>query len=120
MKSKLLIILLLIVSLLSAFCATSQDSTTFRGGCGSVTILIPYNKPRLIADETYITYTKTGAFITTYSESIFNELCGRFINKFTKVKRKCTFLSFKWKGRYKMYLSLENAIMISNWSRLHL
>lgn len=111
MKRSTLIILLFIIS-----CSMPSKAQH----CGSAAIILQYDTAALIADETYITYTKTGAFITTYSDSVFNELCGRFIDKFTKVKYPRTLLSFKWKGRYKMYLSLDNAIMISNWSRLNL
>lgn len=88
--------------------------------CGSAAVILQYNTPKLIADETYITYTKTGAFIVTYSESVFNELCGRFINKFTQIKYRCKLLGIKWRNKYKIYLSTENGIMISNWSKSHL
>lgn len=57
MKTKVLIIAFLIVSLLGAFTlrANAQDST-------------------LIADETTLTYSKTGAKIITYSESAFQAI----------------------------------------------
>lgn len=57
MKSKVLIIAFLIVSLLVDFTlkANAQNAT-------------------LIADETTLTYTKTGAKIITYSESAFQAI----------------------------------------------
>ena len=95
MKTKLLIIAFLIVSLLGAFTlkANAQDST-------------------LIADETTLNYNKTGAVIKCSNEAVFNEL---FKSHGTLFKRR--------HGKYKYYtayLSREDAQLIINWAKTNL
>lgn len=101
MKTKALIISLLIVSLLGAFTLKAQDST-------------------LIADETTLTYTKTGAKITCDNETVFGELFkthGTIFKRFT-----CTWKTDRH-GRYKhyvVYLAKEDAQLIVNWAKTNL
>jgi len=120
MKKNLLIILLLAISLLSAFWATAQDSTNNQGGCGTIATIIQDNVPKLIADETWRTYTKTGAKIVTYSESVFKELSLRFGDRFNKI----TIHRKKDRhGEYKEYTLLTSAQIgaeITNWAKHNL
>ena len=103
MKTKALIIALLIFSLLGAFTlkANAQDST-------------------LIADETTLTYTKTGAKIICDNETVFNKLFkthGTLFRQFT-----CAWKTDRY-GRYKhyiIYLSKGDAETIVNWAKTNL
>lgn len=101
MKTKVLIILFLIVSLLAAFTASAQDST-------------------LIADETTLTYTKTGAKIVSFSEDIFQKISLKWGEEFKSI-------TIRYKtdrhGRYKEYVihtSQELANNIKQWAKKNL
>lgn len=104
MKTRLLIISFLIVSLLGAFTfkANAQDSA-------------------LIADETTLTYTKTGAKIITYSESAFQAISLKWGEEFKSI-------GIRYKtdpkyGKYKVYaiyLSTELANNIKQWAKNNL
>lgn len=101
MKTKVLIIAFLIVSLLAAFTASAQDST-------------------LIADETTLTYTKTGAKIVMFSEDIFQKISLKWGDQFKSI-------TIRYKtdrhGRYKeyvIYTSQELANNIRQWAKKNL
>jgi hypothetical protein len=105
MKSKLLILSFLILSLLGAFTlrASAQDSTK-----------------TLLADETWLTYTKTGAKIISYSEQAFKDISLKFGEQFRSI-------TIKYKkdrnGPYKeyaIYLSQDVANNIRNWAKTNL
>lgn len=74
----------------------------------------------LIADETTLTYTKTGAKINCTNESVFNEIFkshGTLFKRFT-----CTWKTDRH-GRYKdyvIYLNRDDAQLIVNWSKTKL
>ena len=125
MKKNILIIVLLLVSLLMAFCLTSKaqydpyDSKGFE--CKNSNVVYK-DKPKrsLIADETYLTYTKTGARIVTYSYSIFKDLSKNFGCSFERL------LTHKMKdgGRlYKKYtilVSTDVGDTINEWAKQNL
>lgn len=105
MKIKALIIGLLILSLLGAFAlkAHAQDSTK-----------------TLIADETWLTYTKTGAKITSYSEFAFKDISLKFGEQFKRI-------SIVYKSdrhgpykEYSIYLSQGIANKIQEWAKTNL
>lgn len=98
MKAKVLIISFLIVSLLGAFTlkANAQDST-------------------LIADETNLTYTKTGAKIVSFSEATFKIISLKWGEEFKSI-----IIRYKTDrhGRFKeysMYMSNDVANKIKSW-----
>lgn len=102
MKTKVLIIIFLIVSLLAAFTTNAQDST-------------------LIADETNLTYQKTGAKITTYSETIFQKISLKWGDEFKRII--ITYRTDKKYGKYKeyaIYTSHELANNIKQWAKKNL
>lgn len=108
MKVKLLIIGFLIVCLICAFAATSHAQ------CASDT------SKTLIADETWITYSKTGARITTYAESAFTDISLKFGDKFKRI-------SILYKSdrhgpykEYSIYLTQEVANNIKEWAKTNL
>jgi hypothetical protein len=68
MKTRTLFIFLTILSLLAVI--SSQAQTT------------PDSTKQLIADETWMTYTKTGAKITSYSEMAFKDISLKFGDQF--------------------------------------
>lgn len=103
MKTKVLIIAFLIFTLLGAFAlkASAQDST-------------------LIADETTLTYTKTGAKVVTYSEAAFKAISLKWGEEFKSI-------NIKYKtdrhGKYKeyvIYMSHEVANNIKQWAKKNL
>lgn len=105
MKTKLPIIAFVIVSLLAAFAsftAHAQDST-------------------LIADETTLTYTKTGAKIVTYSGFIFDSIYRTYGSDFysfrTKKHRVCNHIS---DTKYIIYVSKATGNNIKQWAKKNL
>lgn len=108
MKAKLLIIGFLIASLICAFAFTSHAQ------CATDT------SKTLIADETWLTYSKTGAKITTFSESAFKDISAKFGEQF---KRMSIVYKSDRHGPYKeycIYFSKELAANIINWSKTNL
>ena|ERR1700749_4848323 len=106
MKAKVLIISLLILSLLAAFTLKAQDR--------------PDSTKQLIADETWLTYTKTGAKITSYSEMAFKDISLKFGDQFKRI-------SIVYKSdrhgpykEYSIYLTQELANTIREWAKNNL
>lgn len=103
MKTKALIVAFLILSLLGAFTlrACAQDST-------------------LIADETIMTYSKTGAKIVTYSEAVFKDISFKFGDQFKAIH---IYYKKDRHGPYKeycIYLSTELGNNIKEWATKNL
>lgn len=103
MKTKALIIAFLIVSLLGAFSlkANAQDST-------------------LIADETEITYLKTGAKIITSSEAIFQKISLKWGEEFKSINivyKKDRYGRYK---QYSIYCSEQTGNNIKQWAKKNL
>lgn len=116
MKTKVLIILFLIVSLLGAFTLKAQPDyqKAYDGFIGNVADTI------LIADETTLTYTKTGAKIVSFSEDIFQKISLKWGEEFKSI-------TIRYKtdrhGRYKeyvIYTSQELANNIRQWAKKNL
>jgi len=103
MKTKVLIIAFLILSLLGAFTlkANAQDST-------------------LIADETNLTYTKTGAKIVSYSELAFQAISLKWGDQFKSINIKYKTDRYGRYKEYSIYLSTELANKIKEWSKTNL
>lgn len=113
-------LLILLISLMAVLAATAQDSTSFKGGNGTVVNIAPLNTPKLIADETCMTYTKTGAKVVTFSESVFKELSLRFGDQFTSImirRKKDRHGEYK---EYTMLMSSKTGVDVTNWSKQNL
>jgi hypothetical protein len=121
MKKNVLIVFFWIVTLLGCFYLKSHaqsDKPKFRSfkGTGHIATV----KTDLIADETTITYTKTGAKITCENDSVFSILHKAHGTLFRKWE-------WKWDrdypGRHKVYiiyLSEGNADIIKQWAKNNL
>ena len=108
MKAKLLIIGFLIAALIFAFSFTSSAQ------CATDT------SKTLLADETWLTYSKTGAKITSYSESAFTDISLKFGDKF---KRISILYKSDRHGPYKeygIYLTQDVANDIRQWAKKNL
>ena len=135
MKTKVLIVVFLIASLICAFAFTGHSQTTsqstekdierienlsFRPKAQMMMSLDTVNVRTLIADETWITYTKTGAKIVTYSESVFRDVSLKFGNEFKRINilyKKDRNGPYK---EYNIYLSKETASNIQQWAKTNL
>lgn len=110
MKTKVLIISFLMVALLAAFTLSSKAQST------STTP----KDTTLIADETNLTYLKTGAKLVTYSESVFKDVSLKFGDKFKSIH---IYYKNDRHGGYKeyvIYLSTELANEIKGWAKTNL
>lgn len=128
MKTKVLIVAFLIVSLICAFAFTShaQKSTIYNTD-GQFTKITTYScsgkitdSTILIGDETWIAYTKTGARILTYSESVFKDISLKFGEEF---KRISILYKKDRNGPYKeyvIYMSQEVGNNIKEWAKSNL
>lgn len=108
MKTKVLIVAFLIVSLICAFACTSHAQCTTD------------TSKTLIADETWMTELKTGAKIVTFSESVFKDISLRFGDEFKRIG-----IAYKTDrhGKYKeyvIYLSKETGSTIQQWAKNNL
>jgi hypothetical protein len=112
MKKNLAIVAFLVICLICAFAFTSHAQE--RDKCPSVVDTI------LLADETFMSYTKTEARITCDNESVFNDIFkthGTLFKRFT-----CTWKTDRH-GRYKhyvAYLTKEDAELIKSWAKTNL
>ncbi len=131
MKTKVLIIAFLILSLLGAFIkansqidASKEYVITSNGDTFAIKQLRYINKDSLsksqIADETWLTYTKTGARIISYSDQAFKDISLKFGEQFKSI-------TIKYKtdrnGPYKeyvIYLSQDVANTIKEWAKINL
>lgn len=108
MKTKVLIVAFLIVSLICAFAFTSHAQCTTD------------TSKTLIADESWLTYSKTGARIMTFSESVFKDISLKFGEEFKRISilyKKDRNGAYK---EYNIYLSKEVATNITNWAKTNL
>lgn len=108
MKAKVSIITFLIVSLICAFAFTSHAQ------CSTDT------SKTLIADESWLIYSKTGARIMTYSESAFKDISLKFGEEFKRISilyKKDRNGAYK---EYNIYLSKETATNIQEWAKTNL
>lgn len=116
MKTRILIIAFLIVALLAAFTLTSKAQNRVVIGSDKV---IPMDTT-LIADETNLTYTKTGAKIVTYSEAVFKNISLKFGDQFKAIH---IYYKKDRHGPYKEYqitISTELANNIKEWAKTNL
>lgn len=113
MKTKVLIISFLIVALLAAFTLKSNAQ-------GTIVYAKWSQDSILIADETNLTYTKTGAKIVTYSESVFKDISLKFGDQFKAIH---IYYKKDRHGPYKEYqitISTELANNIKEWAKTNL
>jgi hypothetical protein len=123
MKTKLLILSLLIISLICAFAFKGHSQTYVYGSKeGNVSKVIPADSTgkQLIADETWITQLKTGAKITSYSEKAFTDISMKFGNQFKRVSIVHKTDRHGPYKEYQIYLSQEVAENIRNWAKTNL
>lgn len=117
MKTKVLIIPFLIVALLAAFTLTSKAQCCVIKMVGAGHIV---QDSTLIADETNLTYTKTGAKIVTYSEAAFKDISLKFGDQFKAIH---IYYKKDRHGPYKEYqitISTELANNIKEWAKTNL
>lgn len=126
MKTKVLIILFLILSLLGAFTlkANAQHvpaSLEKEGLKGKLFVSAQrMDSAILICDETWLTYSKTGAKVLTYSEKAFQDISLKYATEFKSIhiKNKSD-RSGKYR-EYTIYLSKETAYSLYEWSKKNL
>lgn len=103
MKTKVLIIGLLVVSLLAAFTLRAQDSTK-----------------TLLADETTISYSKTVAKIECDNDAVFISLFKTHQQLFKRYT--CTWKTDRHGNyrHYAIYLNKDDAAIIAKWAKTNL
>jgi hypothetical protein len=74
----------------------------------------------LIADETNLTYTKTGAKIVSYSELAFQAISLKWGDQFKSINIKYKTDRYGRYKEYSIYLSTELANKIKEWSKTNL
>lgn len=128
MKTKVLIIAFLIVSLLGAFTLKAKAQiapNSFHKSSGTPSdigrsIATSIIDSTLIADETNLTYLKTGAKLVTYSEAIFQKISLKFGDQFKAIH---IYYKKDRHGPYKEYqitIPTELANTIKEWSKTNL
>lgn len=126
MKTRLLIILFLIAAILGAFKLKAQTVEKVAtaperdNGCAIQSTTIEDSTPYLIADETWLTYSKTGAKITTFEESTFKDISLKWGEQIKSIT-----IRYKTdrRGRYKeytIYYSKEVGFKIQQWAKNNL
>lgn len=126
MKTKFLIIVFLIVSLLGAFSLKTYSQFGARKEGSHIPVIDKkevaweYCDSSLIADETTLTYSKTGAKIITSSEDIFQKISLKWGEEFKSI-------NIRYKkdrhGRYKeyaIYISESTGNNILQWAKKNL
>lgn len=113
MKKNVLIIVLLAVFL-------SSEAQTKSSGEGHVATIVPLNTPRLIADETWITNTKTGAKIVTYSTAVYDTLLTKFSSLLDSVFVQIKHQNKETYKEYRLSVSKQAGVTITNWAKLNL
>ncbi len=119
MKAKLLIITFLILCFLGTFMSAHSQAAIY-GAEGNVAKIVPSKDSSLIADETWLTYSKTGAKIISYSEQAFKDISLKFGEQFKSI-------TIKYKAdrngpykEYAIYLSQDVANSIKEWAKTNL
>lgn len=74
----------------------------------------------LIADETYVTYTKTGVRIVTYSDSIFKDLSRNFGYSFDRLLTQKMKDGSKLYKKYTILVSMDVGDTITEWAKQNL
>lgn len=125
MKTKVLIIALLILSLLGAFRlkAHSQQAQNIPSkhlDNYAYDDLVARDSAELIADETWLTYTKTGAKITSYSESAFKDISLKFGDQFKSIAIRYKSDRHGPYKEYVIYLAQDVADNIKTWAKTNL
>lgn len=119
MKTKLLIISFLILSLLGAFSMKARSQIN-----ASKSYVKTQNADsaiyRLIADETWLTYTKTGAKITSYSERAFKDISIKFGELFKSITIRYKSDRHGPYKEYVIYLTQDLANNIETWAKTNL
>lgn len=116
MKRNILIILLLSMSLLLTLSSISQNKKdTF-----PLYPNFPTGHPILIADETWITYSKTEAIFVTYSQSVFDTIYTKFTFSFLHPRVKGKFFQPKKLRKFTAYMRVDSALAVSNWCKTNL
>lgn len=113
MKTKLLIISFLILSLLGAFSMKAHSQINASKAADSAIY-------RLIADETWLTYTKTGAKITSYSEQAFKDISIKFGELFKSITIRYKSDRHGPYKEYVIYLTQDLANNIETWAKTNL
>lgn len=125
MKKNILIIVFLAVCLFVAFATTKaqSDTTTYKHLCGNNNIVPKNYNPRakaLIADESWLTYTKTGAKIVTTLESVFQDISLKWGAEFTKITITYKHANGQQFKEYVILVSEATANNIQQWAKKNL
>ena len=108
MKKNILIVLFLTISLIAAFSFISHAQTA------------PTNKKELIADETWLTYNKTGAKIVTTLESVFQDISLKWGTEFKKITITYKTANGQQYKEYVILISEQTANNIKQWAKKNL
>lgn len=119
MKAKLFIIGFLIAALILALSFTGR-SQTYVYGSNEGNVCVVDSGKTLIADETWLTYSKTGAKITTYTESVFTDISLKFGDQFKRISINYKSDRHRPYKEYNIYLTQEVANKIKEWSKTNL
>lgn len=120
MKSKFIILAFLALTLLAAFALKSNAQYGVQNLKYPSDIPITSDKPELIADETTLTYTKTGVRIDCSNDPVHFKIYQKWQH---------TFVRYAWswkkdrKGPYKQYtitVSKKDAELIKEWAKTNL
>jgi len=127
MKAKVLIISFLVIALILTLAFVGRSQVTIYNADGHFTKMTTYSKNGevkdssiLLADETWLTYVKTGAKITSYSEQAFKDISLKFGDQFSRI-------SILYKSdrngpykEYNIYLTQDLANTIRKWAKTNL
>lgn len=108
MKKNILIVLFLTISLIAAFSFISHAQSA------------PINKKELIADETWLTYNKTGAKIVTTLESVFQDISLKWGTEFKKITITYKVANGQQYKEYVILISEQTANNITQWAKKRL
>lgn len=113
-------LLILLISLMAVLAATAQDTSHLKPCTGNISFPTPSNKSQLIADETQLTYLKTGAKITTTLESVFQDISLKFGTEFKKVTITYKHANGQSYKEYVILISEQTANNIAQWAKKNL
>lgn len=121
MQSRFLIIAFLIISLLGAFRLKANSQIEVHGSNeGNYSKIVSYSDSTLIADETWITYSKTGARIVTFSEKVFQDISLKWGKEFKSINIIHKYDDDVHTKEYNIYVSRETGNNIKQWAKKNL
>lgn len=117
MKKNILIVLFLTISLIAAFSFISNAQVKHVSMDSAAT---PLKFKELIADETWLTYNKTGAKIVTTLESVFQDISLKWGTEFKKITITYKVANGQQYKEYVILISEQTANNIKQWAKKNL